>query len=82
MGIRAAIVPLKWFDRLTMSGRRRADGQVRFMHKVTKSDIPTPLDKDWEQWDSEFEEDVKAGKLDAMAAEVLEAKSNGELKAL
>ena len=52
------------------------------MHKVAKSDIPTPLDKDWEQWDSEFEEDVKAGKLDAMAAEAMEAKSKGELKAL
>lgn len=52
------------------------------MHKASKSDISTPPDKDWEQWDREFEEDVKAGKLDALAAEVLEAKSRGELKAL
>ncbi len=52
------------------------------MHKAAKIDMPTPPDEDWEQWDREFEEDVKAGKLDAMAAEVLEAKSRGELKAL
>ena len=43
---------------------------------------PAPRDEDWEQWDREFEEDVKAGKLDVLAAEALEAKSKGELKAL
>lgn len=37
------------------------------------------LDQDWEQWDREFEEDVKAGRLDALAAEALEAKANGDL---
>jgi hypothetical protein len=37
------------------------------------------LDEDWERWDKEFEEDVKSGKLDALAAEVLEfyTKGNG-----
>ena len=40
------------------------------------------LDEDWERWEREFEEDVLAGKLDALAAEALEAKAKGELKAL
>ena len=33
-------------------------------------------------WDREFEADVRAGKLDAMAAEALEAKAKGELRDL
>ena len=40
------------------------------------------LDQDWERWEREFEEDVRAGKLDALAAEALEAKASGELKNL
>ena len=40
------------------------------------------LDEDWERWEREFEEDVKAGKLDFMAAEALEAKAKGEVKDL
>ena len=40
------------------------------------------LDEDWERWEREFDEDVKAGKLDALAAEALEAKARGELKDL
>ncbi len=40
------------------------------------------LDQDWERWEREFDEDVKAGKLDALAAEALEAKARGELKDL
>lgn len=40
------------------------------------------LDQDWERWEQEFEEDVRAGKLDALGAEALEAKSRGELKDL
>ena len=35
-----------------------------------------------EAWDRELEEDVQAGKLDALAAEALEAKARGELKCL
>ena len=30
---------------------------------------------DWEEWDREIEEDVRAGKLDALAAEAWEAKA-------
>lgn len=37
---------------------------------------------DWEEWDREFEEDVRAGRLDALAVEALEAKAKGELKPL
>ena len=40
------------------------------------------LDEDWERWEREFDEDVKAGKLDALASEALEAKARGELKDL
>ena len=39
-------------------------------------------DQDWERWGREFEEDVRAGKLDTLAAEALEAKATGELKDL
>ena len=37
---------------------------------------------DWEEWEREFEEDVRTGKLDFLAAEALEAKARGELKCL
>ena len=37
---------------------------------------------DWQEWDREFEEDVKAGRLDALAAEALEAKRQGTLEEL
>ena len=40
------------------------------------------LDQDWEQWEREFDEDVKAGKLDALASEALEAKAKGALRDL
>ena len=40
------------------------------------------LDEDWERWEREFEEDVRAGKLDALAAEALASKAKGELQAL
>ena len=40
------------------------------------------LDQDWERWEREFDEDVRAGKLDALAAEALEAKARGDLKDL
>ena len=39
-------------------------------------------DQDWERWEREFDEDVQAGKLDALAADALDAKSKGQLKAL
>ena len=35
-----------------------------------------------EEWDRQIEEDAKAGRLDALAAEALEAKAKGKLKAL
>ena len=40
------------------------------------------LNQDWERWEREFDEDVRAGKLDALAAEALEAKANSELEDL
>ena len=40
------------------------------------------LDQDWERWERQFDEDVRAGRLDALAADALEAKARGELKDL
>ena len=40
------------------------------------------LDQDWERWEREFDKDVRAGKLDFLAAEALEAKERGDLKCL
>ena len=39
-------------------------------------------DRNWEQWEREFDEDVVAGRLDALASEALDAKAKGELQAL
>ena len=40
------------------------------------------LDQDWELWEREFDEDVRTGRLDALASEALEAKARGDLKDL
>ena len=40
------------------------------------------LDQDWERWERQFDADVRAGRLDALAAEALAAKARGELKDL
>ena len=39
-------------------------------------------DQDWERWEQEFDRDVRAGRLDPLAGNALEAKANGWLKAL
>ena len=39
-------------------------------------------DQDWELWEREFDDDVRAGKLDALAADALSARAKGDLKAL
>jgi len=38
------------------------------------------LERDWENWDRQIEEDSKAGKLDFLVKEALEAKRTGKLK--
>ena len=40
------------------------------------------LDQDWERWERQFDADARAGRLDGLAAEALEAKARGELKDL
>ncbi len=37
------------------------------------------VEQDWVCWEQEFDEDVKGGKLDALAAEALAAKADGQL---
>ena len=40
------------------------------------------LDRDWERWDREIEEDAESGKLDFLIQEAIEAKKNRHLKDL
>jgi len=40
------------------------------------------LEEDWKKWDEQLDADVKAGKLDFLAAEALEAKKRGKLRTL
>jgi hypothetical protein len=40
------------------------------------------LERDWEQWDRQIEEDSRAGKLDFLVREASEAKKQGELEDL
>jgi hypothetical protein len=40
------------------------------------------LDRDWEKWDKQIEEDAESGKLDFLVDEALEAKNAGRLKDL
>ena len=39
-------------------------------------------ERDWEKWDRQIEEDSRAGKLDFLVKEALEAKKEGKLKEL
>ena len=36
------------------------------------------LERDWEEWDREIEEDIKAGKLDFLVQEAIDAKQTGK----
>jgi len=40
------------------------------------------LERDWEKWDGQIEEDSAAGKLDFLGNEAREAKKGGKLKDL
>jgi hypothetical protein len=40
------------------------------------------LERDWEKWDRQIEEDSKAGNLDFLVKEALEAKKEGKLREL
>ena len=40
------------------------------------------VDEDWERWEKEFDEDVKAGLLDVLADETLKAKDEGDVRPL
>ncbi|MEW6265365.1 MAG: hypothetical protein AB1641_19990 [Thermodesulfobacteriota bacterium] len=40
------------------------------------------LDRDWEKWDQEIEEDAKAGRLDFLIREAAEAKKVKKLRDL
>jgi hypothetical protein len=40
------------------------------------------FDRDWEKWDHEIEEDVKAGRLDFLVEEALEEKKRNRLRNL
>lgn len=40
------------------------------------------LEKDWEKWDRQIEEDSRTGKLDFIVNKALKAKKEGKLKEL
>jgi hypothetical protein len=40
------------------------------------------LEKDWEKWDRQIEEDSRTGKLDFLVHEAFKAKKEGKLKDL
>jgi hypothetical protein len=40
------------------------------------------LERDWGKWDRQIEEDSRAGKLDFLVKEALDAKKEGKLKEL
>jgi hypothetical protein len=40
------------------------------------------LERDWQQWDRQIEEDSRTGKLDFLVREALEAKKQGKLEEL
>ncbi|HSW10041.1 MAG TPA: hypothetical protein VLK32_03940 [Bacillota bacterium] len=40
------------------------------------------LEKDWEQWDRQLEEDSSAGKLDFLVREASDARKQGKLREL
>ena len=40
------------------------------------------LEKDWEQWDRQIEEDSRTGQLDFLVREAFEAKKEGKLQEL
>lgn len=40
------------------------------------------LERDWAQWDQQIEEDARAGRLDFLIREALEAKQQGKLQEL
>ena len=40
------------------------------------------LERDWEQWDQQIEEDSRAGNLDFLIREAVEAKKQGKLEEL
>ncbi len=40
------------------------------------------LDRDWDEWDRQIEEDAEAGKLDFLVKEALEARKSHKLKEL
>ena len=40
------------------------------------------VDEDWERWEREFDEDVKAGLLDELAADALKARDEGDVRPL
>ena len=40
------------------------------------------IERDWEQWDKQIEEDAQAGKLDFLIAEAMAEKAQGQLRDL
>ena len=59
---------------------------IEFIESLPKEDFYKLrnwiLEKDWEQWDREIEEDSKSGKLDFLIKQALDEKKQGLLENL
>ncbi len=59
---------------------------IEFIESLPKEDFyrlrDWILERDWEQWDREIEEDSKSGKLDFLIKQALDEKRQGLLKDL
>ena len=86
-----------WFDKLTMNGKSSLGICYNFdMTNIQEiksaiGSLPHPEyikllgwihNKDWSEWDAQFEVDIESGKLDFLAKEALEEKKNKTLRKL
>ena len=65
---------------------RSIEEAIEFIESLPKEDFYKLrnwiLEKDWEQWDREIEEDSKSGKLDFLIKQALDEKKQGLLENL
>ena len=57
------------------SGRERTEGEYRALRQWF-------LERDWEKWDRQIEEDAAVGKLDFLVKEARDARKGGQLEDL
>lgn len=67
-------------------GMKSIEEAIEFIESLPKEDFyklrDWILERDWERWDEEIEEDSKSGKLDFLIKQVLDEKKQGFLEDL